>query len=70
MHNDALKLDHILKLQVFPSDLQNKVKELVTEYWDLFCEDGLLRPIWGFSFQIDIGNPPTHMLQTIQICIT
>ena len=39
-----------LKLHGFPSDLQYKVKEVVTEYWDVFCEYGLCRPIRGFSF--------------------
>ena len=28
---------------------------MVTEYWDLFCEDGFRRPIRGFSLQIDTG---------------
>ena len=37
-----------MKLQVCPSDLQDKVKEVVTEYWDMFCEDGFRRLIWGF----------------------
>ena len=38
-----------LKLQGFPSDLQDKVKEMVTEYWDLFCEYGFRRTIQGFN---------------------
>ena len=29
---------------------------MVTDYWDLFYEDGFRRPIRGFSFQIDIGG--------------
>ena len=37
-----------LKIQGCPSDLQDKVKELVTEYWDVFCEDGFHCPIRGF----------------------
>ena len=44
-----------LKIQVCPSNLQDKVKEVVTEYWDMFCENKLCLPIRGFSFQIDIG---------------
>ena len=48
--------DNNLKLQGFSSDLQEKVKEVVTEYWDVFFEDGFHRPFRGFSFQIDTGN--------------
>ena len=29
---------------------------MVTEYWDMFCEDGFCRPIRGFSFQTDKGS--------------
>ena len=47
-----------IKLQGCPNDLQDKVKEVVTEYWDVFCEDGLRQPIWGFSFHIYTGNHP------------
>ena len=42
------QLDNNLKLQGFPSELQDKVKEVVPEYWDVFCEDGLCEPIRGF----------------------
>ena len=42
------ELEKNLKPQGFPSELQDKVKEVVTEYWDVFCEDGFRRPIWGF----------------------
>ena len=49
-------LEKNVKLQGYISDLQGKVKEVVTKYWDVFCEDGLRRPIWGFSFQTEIGS--------------
>ena len=42
------ELEKNLKLQGFPSDLQYKFKEVVTEYWNVFCEDGFGRPIRGF----------------------
>ena len=61
------ELENDLKLQGCPSDLQINTKEVVTEYWDVFCEDGSRRPIRGFSFQIDTVNyplifykPPSH----------
>ena len=49
-------MENNIKPQGCPSYLQEKVKEAVTEYWDVFCEDGLRRPIWGFLLQIDAGN--------------
>ena len=52
------ELEKNLKLQDYPSDLQEKVKELVTEYRYVFCEDRLRRNIRGFSFQIYTGNHP------------
>ena len=50
------ELEKNLKIQGCPSDLQEKVKEVVTEYWYVFCEYLLRQPIWGFSFQIDTGS--------------
>ena len=47
-----------LKLQGCPSDVQDKVKEVVTEYWYVFCDDEFHRPNQGFSFHIDTGNHP------------
>ena len=37
-----------LKLWLFPSDLQYNVKEVTTDYWDVFCEDTFHRPIRVF----------------------
>ena len=53
-------LEKIIKVLGCPSDLQDKVKEVVTDYCGVFCEHGFLRTIRGFSFQIDTDNhPPT-----------
>ena len=49
-------LEKNLKLKDCLSELQDKVKEVVKEYWDVFCEYGFRQPIWGFSFQIDTGS--------------
>ena len=51
-------LEKNMKLLGCPSDLQYNVKEVVTEYWDVFCENGFRRSIRGFSFHIDTGNHP------------
>ena len=42
------ELKNNLRLQGFPSDLQDKVEEMVTEYWDVFCEDVIRRHIRDF----------------------
>ena len=52
------ELEKNLKLQGCPSHLQEKFKEMVPEYWYVFCEDGFRRPIQVFAFQIDTGNHP------------
>ena len=50
------ELEKNLKIQDCTSDLQDKVKEVVIEYWDVFCEDNFYWPIQGFSFHIDTGS--------------
>ena len=42
------ELENNQKLQGCTSEWQDKVKYVVTEYWDVFCEDGFRRPIRGF----------------------
>ena len=39
VQTNTKELEKNLKIQGCPSDLQEKFNELVTEYWDLFCED-------------------------------
>ena len=48
-----------LKLQGWTSELQGKVKEVVTYDWDVIFEDGSRRPIQGFLLHIYTGNHPT-----------
>ena len=55
---DSKELEKNLKLQGCPKELQGKVKEVVADYWDVFCEEGFRRPMRGFSFQIDTGDHP------------
>ena len=40
MKTNTKELEKNLKLQGYPIDLQDKVKEAVTDYWYMFCEDG------------------------------
>ena len=61
VRTNAKDLEKNIKLQVWPSDLQDKVKDVVTDYWDVFFEDGLRQPTHRFIFHIDTGNhPPTY----------
>ena len=50
VRNNTKELENNLNLQGCPSNLQDKVKEVVTEYWDVYCEDRFRRDIQGFSF--------------------
>ena len=54
--NKTKYLEKNTKLQELTSNLQENVKEMVTDYWDIFCEDGFRRTIRGFLFHIDTGN--------------
>ena len=42
------ELDNNLKLHGCPSEFQDKVKEAITDYRDVFCEYVFQRPTWGF----------------------
>ena len=48
MQNNTKELYNDIKLQGCPSNLQDNFKEVVTDYWHVFCEDELFRNIWGF----------------------
>jgi hypothetical protein len=63
--NDIIKFDpkvHGAELQRnirfgdIPDGLQTQVIELVKEFWDCFCEEGLRRHIRGFLFQVETSN--------------
>ena len=42
---NAEELESHLNLKGCPQHLQEKVQEVVVDYWDVFCERGLRRPI-------------------------
>ena len=48
VRTNTMELEKNLKLQGFLNDLQENLKVVVTEYWDMFYEDGIRRPIRGF----------------------
>ena len=39
-----------------PEMLKEAIVRVVEEYWDVFAEGGLRKPIRGFLFQVDTGN--------------
>ena len=39
VQTNTKELENNLKLQGWPNDLQDKVKEVAIEYWDVFCEN-------------------------------
>lgn len=61
---DGDELKRNLELSGCPPELHTKIRQLVREYWDVFSEGGLRKPIRGFSFQVDTGDSPPRVLQT------
>ena len=59
VRTNAKELYNTLKLHGRPSELQYKVEDVVTDYWDMFCEDVFCQTIWLFEFQIETVNHPT-----------
>jgi hypothetical protein len=55
---DQAELDRNLQPQHCPPNLLDIIKATIREFWDVFCEKGIRRPIRGFSFQIDTGASP------------
>ena len=55
-NRDTTELEKNLKLDGCPPDFHDTVKDLVTRFWDVFCESGLRREIRGFEFELDTGN--------------
>ena len=52
VRTNAKELEKNIKLHSCPSELQEMVKELVTLYWDVFCEDVFRQPILlGYHIQ-------------------
>ena len=50
------ELDKNIRWGHCPQELQAPVLEIIKEYWDVFCEEGLRRNIRGFSCRVDTGD--------------
>ena len=51
-------LENDIRLQGCPSNLLDKVKGVVTDYWGVLCEYVFCWPIQEFSFQIGTCDHP------------
>jgi hypothetical protein len=54
--NDQAELERNFQPSHCPLHLQATVLDTIREFWDVFAEKGLRRPIRGFTFRIDTGN--------------
>ena len=52
MITNTKDLDKNTKLQDSSIESQDKVKDVLTEYWDLFCEDGFCQLIQDFHSRL------------------
>jgi hypothetical protein len=50
------ELDKNLHWKTCPEEHKAEVLEIIKEYWDVFCTEGLRRHIRGFTFRIDTGD--------------
>ena len=50
------ELDANIRFDGCPDNMRNEVISLIKEYWDVFAEGGLRKPIRGFEFQVDTGD--------------
>jgi hypothetical protein len=39
-----------------PEEHKAEIREVIKQQWDVFCQEGMQRPIRGFEFNIDIGK--------------
>ena len=54
--NHQQELDKNLVWGDCPEQYRPRILELVKEYWDVFCKDGLRKHIRGYEFRIDTGD--------------
>jgi hypothetical protein len=50
------ELDKNIRWHQCPPNFQPPIVDIIKEYWDVFCEEGLRRNIRGFSCRIDTGD--------------
>lgn len=64
LSTDHDELDRNLSLDGCPEHLHKHIVQTVKDYWDVFCQKGLRRPIRGFQFHIDTGDSPPVCVRT------
>jgi len=50
------ELERNLRWHSCPEDLRAPILDMLKEYWDVFCEEGLCRNIRGFVFRVNTGD--------------
>ncbi len=54
VHTTELKKN--LKWHECPEEHKPAIKEIITDFWDVFCEEGMQRNIRSFTFCLDTGD--------------
>jgi hypothetical protein len=50
------ELEENLQWRDCPEEHKKAIREVIEQQWDVFCQDGMQRPIRGFEFNIDTGK--------------
>ncbi len=54
-HRHKEELESHVNFDGCPEHLQKPVRKIIEEYWDVFAEEGIKKPIRGYQFNIDTG---------------
>jgi Reverse transcriptase (RNA-dependent DNA polymerase) len=55
-YKDQQELDNNIRWQQCPTALRYPILQIIKDYWDVFCEEGLRSNIRGYSCRIDTGD--------------
>ena len=58
VNQNSTNINASIKIAGCPAALKPKIIATIKEYWDLLCEDGMQRPIQGYTFQVETGASP------------
>jgi hypothetical protein len=50
------ELEENLQWRDCPEEYKKAIREVIEQQWDVFCQEGMQRPIRGFEFNIDTGT--------------
>jgi hypothetical protein len=55
-YKDQQELNNNIRWHQRPEALRDQILQIIKDYWDVFCEEGLRRNIRGYSCRIDTGD--------------